>query len=105
MESEAKLLGHPIRPMLIVFPFGLLPPQWRSISLPYQLPEAGRTFVQEARSALLHADRAIHLARAAHHGYENVLLVGHAHHADQEWVRSRVNFIWRLLQLQSLTPS
>jgi uncharacterized membrane protein len=24
MESEAKLLGHPIRPMLIVFPFGLL---------------------------------------------------------------------------------
>src|SRR5437870_10169227 len=51
-----------------------------------QLTEAGRTFVQEARSALLHADRAIHLARAAHHGYENVLLVGHAHHADQEWV-------------------
>ena len=52
-----------------------------------QLTEAGRTFVQEARSALLHADRAIHLARAAHHGYENVLLVGHAHHADQEWSR------------------
>ncbi len=51
-----------------------------------QLTEAGRTFVQEARSALLHADRAIHFARAAHHGYENVLLVGHAHHADQEWV-------------------
>jgi hypothetical protein len=36
-----------------------------------QLTEAGRTFVQEARFALLHADRAIHLARAAHHGYEN----------------------------------
>src|SRR5438874_3161934 len=51
-----------------------------------QLTEAGRTFVQEARSALLHADRAIHFARAAHHGYENVLLVGHTHHADQEWV-------------------
>jgi len=51
-----------------------------------QLTEAGRTFVEEARSALLHADRAIHLARAAHHGYDNVLLVGHAHHADQAWV-------------------
>ena len=51
-----------------------------------QLTEAGRTFVQEARSALLHADRAIHLARAAHHGYENVLLIGHEPHADQTWV-------------------
>jgi len=51
-----------------------------------QLSEAGRTFVQEARLALLHADRAIHMARAAHHGYENVLLVGHESHADQTWV-------------------
>ena len=51
-----------------------------------QLTEAGRTFVQEAQSALLHADRSIHLARAAHHGYENVLLVGHEPHADQTWV-------------------
>ena len=25
MESKAKLLGHPIHPMLIVFPLGLLP--------------------------------------------------------------------------------
>ena len=24
MESKAKLLGHPIHPMLIVFPLGLL---------------------------------------------------------------------------------
>jgi DNA-binding transcriptional LysR family regulator len=47
-----------------------------------QLTEAGRMFVEEARSALLHADRAIHLARAAHHGYDNVLLVGHPTHAD-----------------------
>lgn len=51
-----------------------------------ELTEAGRTFVQEARSALLHADRAIHLARAAHHGHDNVLLVGHAPHADHAWV-------------------
>jgi len=51
-----------------------------------QLTEAGRTFVEEARSALLHADRAIHLARAAHNGYDNVLLVGHAPHADPAWI-------------------
>jgi DNA-binding transcriptional LysR family regulator len=51
-----------------------------------QLTEAGRTFVEEARSALLHADRAIHLARAAHNGYNNVLLVGHAPHADPAWI-------------------
>ena len=51
-----------------------------------ELTEAGRAFVQEARSALLHADRAIHLARAAHHGYDNVLLIGHPPHADHAWV-------------------
>ncbi len=51
-----------------------------------QLTDAGRTFVEEARSALLHADRAIHLARAAHNGFENVLLVGHAPHADPAWI-------------------
>jgi len=51
-----------------------------------QLTEAGRMFVEEARSALLHADRAIHMARAAHHGYDNVLLVGHPTHADHSWI-------------------
>lgn len=51
-----------------------------------QLTEAGRMFVEEARSALLHADRAIHLARAAHHGYDNVLLIGHPTHADNAWI-------------------
>jgi DNA-binding transcriptional LysR family regulator len=51
-----------------------------------QLTEAGRMFVEEARSALLHADRAIHLATAAHHGYDNVLLVGHPTHADHAWI-------------------
>jgi len=51
-----------------------------------ELTEAGRTFVEEARSALLHADRAIHLARAAHNGHEHVLFIGHAPHADQTWL-------------------
>ena len=51
-----------------------------------QLTEAGRMFVEEARSALLHADRAIQLARAAHHGHENVVLIGHPTHANHEWI-------------------
>jgi DNA-binding transcriptional LysR family regulator len=51
-----------------------------------QLTEAGRMFVEEARAALLHADRAIQLARAAHHGHENVVLIGHPTHADHEWI-------------------
>jgi len=51
-----------------------------------ELTEAGRSFVQEARSALLHADRAIHLALAAHHGYVNVQLAGYAPCAAQTWV-------------------
>lgn len=51
-----------------------------------ELTEAGRTFVEEARSALLHADRAIQLARAAHNGHDHVLLIGHPPHADQTWL-------------------
>ncbi len=46
-----------------------------------QLTEAGRAFVQEARSALLRVDRAILLARAAHYDYGDVLLAGHAPNA------------------------
>src|ERR1700747_2423394 len=51
-----------------------------------QLTDAGRSCVEDARSALVHADRAIHLARAAHNGYENVLLVGHGPHGDPAWI-------------------
>ena len=50
------------------------------------LTDAGRAFVEEARSALFHTERAIHLARAAHEGSESVLMVGHSHHANQEWI-------------------
>src|SRR4029077_6167465 len=42
--------------------------------------------VQEARAALFHAERAIHLAHAAHQGVENVLLIGHSHYADGAWI-------------------
>lgn len=50
------------------------------------LTDAGRAFVEEARSALFHTERAIHLARAAHEGTDSVLMVGHSHHANHEWI-------------------
>jgi len=51
-----------------------------------ELTDAGRVFVEEARSSLLHMERAVHLARAAHDGADNVLTIGHSHEADQAWV-------------------
>ncbi len=51
-----------------------------------ELTDAGRVFVEEARSSLLHMDRAVHFARAAHDGANNVLTIGHCHEADQAWV-------------------
>ena len=46
----------------------------------------GRIFVEEARSALLHIDRAVQLGRAAREGSESMLTVGHSPDADQAWV-------------------
>jgi DNA-binding transcriptional LysR family regulator len=51
-----------------------------------ELTDAGRLFVEEARSSLLHMERAVHLARTAHDGAKNVLTIGHSHDADQSWV-------------------
>lgn len=51
-----------------------------------ELTDAGRVFIEEARSSLLHIERAVHLARAAHDGANNVLTIGHSHEADQAWV-------------------
>ena len=51
-----------------------------------ELTDAGQVFVAEARSSLLHMERAFHLARAAHDGADNVLTIGHSHEADQAWV-------------------
>lgn len=51
-----------------------------------ELTDAGRIFVEEARSALLHAERAIHFARAAHEGCDTALMMGHSPHADQAWI-------------------
>jgi len=51
-----------------------------------RITDAGKVFVKEARAALFHTERAIHLAHAAHHGIEHVLLVGHSHYADRAWI-------------------
>jgi len=50
------------------------------------LTEPGRVFVEEARSAVLHAERAVHLARSVSHGSETVLTVGHSPFADRAWI-------------------
>src|SRR5258705_285857 len=51
-----------------------------------ELTDVGRIFVQEARSALLHIDRAVQLGRAALEGSDSVLTIGHSPDADQAWV-------------------
>ena len=51
-----------------------------------ELTDAGRIFVQEARSALLHAERAIHLARTTHEGCDRALVIGHSPYADSSWI-------------------
>ena len=51
-----------------------------------ELTDAGRVFVEEARSLLLHIERAFHLARVAHDGADSVLAIGHSPDADQAWV-------------------
>ena len=55
-----------------------------------ELTDAGQIFIEEARAALSHAERAIHLARAAQEGYERILMVGHSPHCDQTWISTVV---------------
>src|ERR1700691_1397327 len=40
-----------------------------------ELTDAGRVFVQEARSALSQRERAVHLAQGAHEGSDSVLTI------------------------------
>jgi DNA-binding transcriptional LysR family regulator len=51
-----------------------------------ELTDAGQSFVEEARSAMLHIDRAVLLGRVAHEGYDNILTIGHSPCADDAWV-------------------
>src|SRR3984957_15672844 len=51
-----------------------------------ELTDAGRAFVEEARSALFHTERAVHLAHAAHNGSNSVLTIGHSPFANHDWI-------------------
>jgi DNA-binding transcriptional LysR family regulator len=51
-----------------------------------EITEVGRIFVEEARLALLHIDRAVQLGHAAHEGSESSLTVGHSPDADHAWI-------------------
>jgi DNA-binding transcriptional LysR family regulator len=51
-----------------------------------ELTDVGRVFVEEARSALLHIDRAVQLGCAAREGSDGILTIGHSSDADQTWV-------------------
>jgi DNA-binding transcriptional LysR family regulator len=51
-----------------------------------ELTDAGRVFVEEARSALSHTERAVHLARAAYEGSDSILTIGHSPYANHDWV-------------------
>lgn len=51
-----------------------------------ELTDAGRIFVQEARSAMLHTERAIQLSRAIGEGSESVLTIGRSPCADPAWI-------------------
>lgn len=46
------------------------------------LTDAGRAYVEHARIAVLHADRAVQAARAAGHDTEMILNVGRSPYAD-----------------------
>lgn len=51
-----------------------------------ELTDAGRTFVQEARSAMLHTERAVELSRAISEGSESFLTIGRSPCADPAWI-------------------
>jgi DNA-binding transcriptional LysR family regulator len=51
-----------------------------------ELTDAGRLFVEEARLALSHRERAVHLARAAYNGSDTILTIGRSPYASHDWV-------------------
>jgi DNA-binding transcriptional LysR family regulator len=53
---------------------------------PVELTKAGRAFVEEARIALLHIERAIHLAQTVDSGSVPILKIGYSPGANPSWV-------------------
>jgi DNA-binding transcriptional LysR family regulator len=73
-----------------------------------RITDAGKVFVKEARAALFHTERAIHLAHAAHQGIEHVLLVGHSHYADRAWISALLAIrlpLYQKLKVRLITRS
>jgi len=71
-----------------------------------ELTDAGRPFVEEARTVLLHAERAIHLARTAHEGAENVVMIGHSPFANHDWISAMLAIrlpLYPRLRIQLMT--
>lgn len=61
-----------------------------------EITDAGRIFVEEARSLLSQAERPFHLARAADNGTGHVLVIGHSLFADQSWISALLGIRLRL---------
>jgi len=51
-----------------------------------EFTDAGRLFVEEARAALSHRERAVHLARAAYNGSDTFLTIGRSPYASHDWI-------------------
>ncbi|MBW4045794.1 MAG: LysR family transcriptional regulator [Acidobacteria bacterium] len=47
------------------------------------LTDAGRAYVEEARASMLHAEKAVNVARAANDGREHIIAAGHSPYMDQ----------------------
>ena len=70
------------------------------------LTDAGRIFVEEARFALLHGERAVHLARAAHDGSDSVLTIGHSPYTNHDWISAMLAIrlpLYPRLRIQLMT--
>jgi DNA-binding transcriptional LysR family regulator len=51
-----------------------------------ELTDAGRIFLEEAKVAVFHAERALNLARAADSHSRDSLVIGYSPDADQSWI-------------------
>lgn len=71
-----------------------------------ELTDAGRIFVEEARFALLHGERAVHLACAAHEGSDSVLTIGHSPYTNHDWISAMLAIrlpLYPRLRIQLMT--
>ena len=71
-----------------------------------ELTDAGRAFVEEARSALFHTERAVHLAHAAHDGSNSVLTIGHSPYTNHDWISAMLAIrlpLYPRLRIQLMT--